>query len=133
MYLELLTENERKVFLDLAYQAMECDGEITQEELETIASYEVECRLNGYKRSKRTLDENLKLLKKSEMSHRKIVLVELIGIWSADNVWKNEELAMMDRVVASLGIPVDQASRIKRWAREFREVIADGFRLLQED
>ena len=133
MFLEMLTEKERKVFMDLAYLAMECDGEVAEEELETLRSYEVECRLPGYKRTQRTLAENLKLLKQSEMSHRRIVLVELIGIWTADNTWKNEELAMMDQVVAGLGIRADNASRIKRWAREFREIIADGFRLLREE
>lgn len=133
MYLEMLTETERKIFLDLAYQAMECDGEISQEEVEIIASYEVECRLPGYKRTQRTEKECIKLLKKSEMSHRRIVLLELTGIWSADNVWKDAELAMMDRVAAGLGIPAAVASRIRRWSREFREIIADGFRLFSED
>ena len=133
MYLEMLKETERKIFLDLAYQAMECDGEISQEEVETIASYEVECRLPGYKRTQRTEKECIKLLKKSEMSHRRIVLLELTGIWSADNVWKDAELAMMDRVAAGLGIPAAVASRIRRWSREFREIIADGFRLFSED
>lgn len=133
MYLEMLTETERKIFLDLAYQAMECDGEISQEEVETIASYEVECRLPGYKRTQRTEKECIKLLKKSEMSHRRIVLLELTGIWSVDNVWKDAELAMMDRVAAGLGIPAAAASRIRRWSREFREIIADGFRLFSED
>ena len=133
MYLEMLTEKERKIFLDLAYQAMECDGEIAKEEMETIKSYEVECQLQGYKRTQRTEKECIKLLKQSEMSHRRIVLLELTGIWSADNEWKDAELAMMDRLAAGLGIPVAVASRIRRWSREFREIIADGFKLFMED
>lgn len=133
MYLEMLTEKERKLFLDLAYQAMECDGEISQEEMETIKSYEVECQLPGYKRTQRTEKECLKLLKQSEMSHRRIVLIELTGIWSADNEWKDAELAMMDRVAAGLGISAMIVSRIRRWSREFRTIIADGFKLLMED
>lgn len=133
MYLEMLTEKERKIFLDLAYQAMECDGEIAKEEMETIKSYEVECQLQGYKRTQRTEKECIKLLKQSEMSHRRIVLLELTGIWSADNEWKDAELAMMDRLAAGLGIPVAVASRIRRWSREFREIIADGFKLFMGD
>ena len=133
MYLEMLTETERKIFLDLAYMAMECDGEIAQGEMDTIKSYEGECQLPGYKRTQRTEKECIKLLKKSEMSHRRIVLLELTGIWSADNEWKDTELAMMDRVAAGLGISATVASRIRRWSREFRELIADGFRLFTED
>lgn len=133
MYLEMLTETERKIFLDLAYMAMECDGEIAQGEMDTIKSYEGECQLPGYKRTQRTEKECIKLLKKSEMSHRRIVLLELTGIWSADNEWKDAELAMMDRVAAGLGISATVASRIRRWSREFRGVIADGLRLFMED
>ena len=133
MYLEMLTETERKIFLDLAYMAMECDGEIAQGEMDTIKSYEGECQLPGYKRTQRTEKECIKLLKKSEMSHRRIVLLELTGIWSADNEWKDTELAMMDRVAAGLGISATVASRIRRWSREFRGVIADGLRLFMED
>ena len=127
MYLEILTEKERKLFLDLAYQAMECDGEISRDEMETIKSYEVECQLQGYKRTQRTERECLKLLKQSEMSHRRIILIELAGIWSVDNEWKDAELAMMDRISAGLGISSMVASRIRRWSREFRSIIADGF------
>lgn len=133
MYLEILTESERKIFLDLAHMAMECDGDIAEEELETLRSYEVECRLPNYVRTKRAEAECLNLLKKSEMSHRRIVLVELMGIWSADGVWADAELAMMDRVVAGLGISTALALRIKRWSREFREIIADGFRLMMSE
>ena len=129
----MLTETERKIFLDLAYMAMECDGEIAQGEMDTIKSYEGECQLPGYKRTQRTEKECIKLLKKSEMSHRRIVLLELTGIWSADNEWKDTELAMMDRVAAGLGISATVASRIRRWSREFRGVIADGLRLFMED
>lgn len=133
MYLEMLSEKERKIFMDLAYMAMECDGEVAQEELEMIRSYEAECRLPGFKRTQRTFDECIKLLKQSEMQHRRIVLLELIGIWAADNVWKTPELNMMDRVSASLGISQDLANRMKRWSREFREIIADGFMLMNEE
>lgn len=133
MYLEMLSEKERKIFMDLAYMAMECDGEVAQEELEMIRSYEAECRLPGFKRTQRTFDECIKLLKQSEMQHRRIVLLELIGIWEADNVWKTPELNMMDRVSASLGISQDLANRMKRWSREFREIIADGFMLMNEE
>jgi len=133
MYLELLTEAERIAFLDVAYQAMECDGEIAKEEQEMLDSYKNECMLPGYVRSSNTLDQNLELLKDSERSHRKIVLLELIGIWSADNEWKDAELQMMDKVARALAIPDSRVNRLRRWSREFRETINDGFRLLMED
>ena len=133
MYLEALSEKERKIFLDLAYFAMECDGEIAKEELETIETYKVECKLPEFTRTQRTMDECIKLLKTSEVMNRRIVFAELCGMWAADNKWTNEELKMMDRVSTGLGIRPELASRIKRWSREFREIVADGFRLIQQE
>lgn len=133
MYLELLTPDERRTFLDLAYQAVEVDGEVAPQEQEMIDSYRNECMLPDYVRSDRTIEQNLEALKQSERSHRKIVLLELIGLWSADNVWKDEELAMMDKVAKELAIPDSRVNRIRRWSREFRQTIADGYHLLMED
>ena len=133
MYLELLTEAERRVFLDIAHQAVECDGNIAQEEMEMLDSYRNECMLTDYVRSANTLDQNLEILKSSERSHRKIVLLELIGIWSADREWKDAELQMMDKVAKELAIPDSRVNRLRRWSCEFRETISDGFHLIMED
>lgn len=133
MYLELLTTDERRVFLDLAHQAMECDGQVAKEEQEMLDSYKNECMIPDYVRSTNTVEQNLELLKGSERSHRKIVLLELIGIWSADNEWQDAELAMMDLVARELAIPDSRVNRLRRWAREFRQTLADGFHLLMED
>lgn len=133
MYLDMLTEEERVAFLDLAWAAVECDGEIAQEELAVMSSYANECHLAVYERKKAPLAELTARLANAERAHKKIVLLELMGIWGADGEWRDAELKMMDEVATGLGIPDSRVNRIRRWSREFRQMIIDGYKLVMED
>lgn len=133
MFLDTLNENERKTFMELCYLAMECDGEICQEEEEAVRSYAHECNLENYVRQNKNLATCMAELKNSSRSHRKIVFLELIGVWAADNEWKDSEIKMMEDVAAGLAIPPSCMNRLKRWARELRTLIVDGYNLVMED
>ena len=133
MYLDVLTEDERKLFLELAWHAVECDGEVADEEKQVMESYQNECQMPGFVRSGITAEAALKELAVSERSHKKIVLLELMGIWGADGEWREEELAMMDKTASALGIPDSRVNRLRRWAREFRQMLVDGYQLVMED
>lgn len=127
MYLELIPNEARSVFLDLAYQAMECDGDIAREEKEVIKSYVNECCLHAYKRSKRTIQQNCEALLSFPMKVRKVVLLELCGVWAADDKWRASEIDMFTAVAARLGIAEMDANRIRRWSSGFRDVIREGY------
>ena len=133
MFLEMLDENERKVFMELGYLAMECDGEVAAEEEETLATYAYECKLADYKRQGKSLNSCLEELKNSSRAHRKIILLELSGIWAADKEWKDEENQMMEEVAKGLAIPPSRMNRLKRWSRELRTLISDGYAMITED
>ena len=133
MFLEMLNEKERIAFMELCYLAMECDREITKEEEETVATYAYECKLENYTRKGMSLEDCLVELKDSSRPHRKIVLLELIGVWAADNEWKDTEIQMMEDVAKGLAIPPSRMNRLKRWSRELRTMISDGYQLITED
>ena len=133
MFLEMLNENERKNFMELGYLAMECDGEVTKEEEDILASYAYECKLADYHRQGKALKSCLDELKNSSRGHRKIILLELMGIWAADDEWKDSENLMMEEVAKGLAIPPSRMNRLKRWSRELRSMIADGYTLITED
>ena len=132
MYLDILTDEEKRLFLDLAWMAVECDGEVADKEREVVASYQGECQLNDYVRSGKTQEEILGVLAMSERSHKKIILLELMGIWGADGEWRDPEITMMDRVANALGIPDSRVNRLRRWSREFRQILVDGYQLVME-
>ena len=133
MFLEMLNENEQKTFMELAYLAVTIDGAISQEEEDVLKSYAYECKLQDYKYQGKTLEACLEELRESSRAHRKIILLELIGVWAADNEWKDAELEMMDKVAKGLAIPDSRKNRLKRWSQELRSLIADGYGLITED
>ena len=133
MFLEMLDKNERILFMELCYLAMECDGVIAEEEEKIIATYAYECKLENYQRQGKSLEECFAALKESSRPHRKIILLELIGVWAADNEWKDKEVQMMEDVAKGLAIPPSRMNRLKRWSRELRTMISDGYQLITEE
>jgi uncharacterized tellurite resistance protein B-like protein len=133
MFLSELLDKEKKVFLGLAFLAMKSDGNISPDEMRVFNTYKHECQLPEYQYKDENLDELLKDLKHSTKKSKRIVLMELMGIWIADNIWEDEEIEMMYHIGESLGLSESETTRLKRWAREMRDIVFDGYELLMRE
>lgn len=131
MFLADLNEHERKHFLDLAYLAMESSGQIKDEEKEVFASYAFECMMEDYEPEASSVDAVTSALAESTPQAKKIILIELMGIWAVDNSWDDGEIDMMNRVGDNFGIPEAMVNRLRRWTRELRTLIAEGCELIE--
>lgn len=131
MFLHELNENECKNFLELAYLAVKSSGEILDEEMEVFESYAYECGLPEYSPEGESVDAVSKALKDSTPQVKKIILTELMGIWAADNRWDDSEMNMLYSLGESFGIPETMTNRLRRWAKEMRELIAEGYEMIE--
>ena len=131
MFLSDLTLSERKNFLDLAYLAMASDGSIDESEERVYGTYKYECELPEHKPSNKPIDELLSELKDSSPYSKRIILMELCGIWSADNAWDELEYKMLYKIAKSFGLTESEADRLKRWSREMKDLIHEGIRLIK--
>ena len=78
MYLNLLNEQEKKDFLELAYHLMGSDGLHQEEEMQVFESYKYECNMLTYKISKQNnLEDIIAHLKNSSSKIKKIILIRL--------------------------------------------------------
>ena len=130
MFLSDLTEKEKEVFLGLAYLAMESSGRIEESEKRVFEAYKYECKQPNYKYEGTPLDILLENLRHSPLSSKKIILMELCGIWAADGVWDEGEYAMLYKVAHVFGIPETEANRIKRCSKEIGDLIQEGISLI---
>ena len=130
MFLSDLTPDECNCFLGLAYLAMGSDGNIGVSEREVFESYKYECQQPDYLYNNETLESLTENLKDSSAQSKKIILMELMGIWAADNKWDDAEIEMMYCIAKHLNIPETMANRLRRWAKEMRELIAEGCELI---
>jgi len=131
MFLSELNEHERTHFLDLAGVAMKSDGHIEPDELEVFKTYAHECMIDGYEPKDRTVADITASLADSTAQVKRIILMELMGIWAADNSWNDAEVAMMHDVGKNFGIPETMVNRLRRWTRELRALIAEGCELIE--
>ncbi|MBT3380740.1 MAG: hypothetical protein HN742_26830 [Lentisphaerae bacterium] len=131
MFLHELNEDEHRAFLELAYNAVKSSGKILDEELDVFRSYAYECEIPDYEPTGEDVDAVVEKLKASTPQVKKVILTELMGIWAADNRWDDGEMDMMYHVGQSFGVPDTMTNRLRRWAKELRELVAEGYELIE--
>ena len=92
MYLSILKENEKKLFLDLAYALSSADGNIANEEKSMIKHYCEEMGIEKYIPSTSEKKEMFKELANiTDVQSKKIFVFELIGLAMTDNCYDETE------------------------------------------
>ena len=105
MYLSILKENEKKMFLDLAYALSSADGNIADEEKNMIDHY---CEEIGIEKSTPAILDKSKIINEldvvTELQSKKIIIFELIGLAIADNSYDEAEKQFISEVVSQFGL-----------------------------
>lgn len=91
MYLNLLSEKNKVLFLELAHHVSKADGVLCKNEILILEKYKQECLLVDYKY--RDLDHLnvLNTLNKETQTVKKIILFELIGLCMSDGEFCDDE------------------------------------------
>lgn len=131
MFLVELNEHERKIFLELAYHAMSSDGQIQSEEQEVFQSYAYECEMPEYRTENVELPALIASAKNFTKRKRRILMLELWGMILADDQIEESEAQWMDQISQEMGFNSAQGRRIRRWAKDFLDIIGDGYRLIE--
>lgn len=99
MYLNLLNKDEQQNFLELARYSMGVNGEHKKEEEEVLLGYKFECQLVEYKANRQDEIENIiTILGASTKKVRKIILIEILGIFQADGEICNKETEFLNKL-----------------------------------
>lgn len=106
MYLSILKENEKKMFLDLAYALSSADGNMADEEKTMIHHYCDEMGIVKQTPSAVVKTEVVKeLVETSELQSKKIIVFELIGLAMADNSYNETEKQFIIEIVSKFDLP----------------------------
>ena len=106
MYLGMLNNEKKHLFLDLEIYMCQIDGDFSDEERNIINAHCMEMRIdNNNFKPELLLDELLSKLQ-SELSERekRIVFFELSGTVLADNVYHKSERKLMERLAEILEV-----------------------------
>jgi tellurite resistance protein len=132
MFLSQLLEVSKKNFLILAKHSMGLNGEFKDEELEIYTSFQHECDLPDYdpEVNKEGLAEAIESLSGRDITIRKVVMIELLGIMMADGVICDAEQEFVNQLSVSFDLEGYQIKRMKRWVSGMNDLVEEGYRIV---
>lgn len=123
MFIELLTEEEQKIFLKLALELEKVSEERcerTKEKLNAFVSRIV-------KESEGDVEElNIDLARLERPLAKKIVLLELISVGYASGNYCDKERAYLRDVAGKIGVDSEKLEQIEDWVQGFISHIGSG-------
>lgn len=132
MFLNQLLEVSKKNFLILAKHAMGLNGELKDEELEIYTSFQHECDLSDYdpEVNEKGLREAITSLSGRDMTIRKVVMIELLGIMLADGEICESEQEFVNQLSVSFDLEGYQIKRMERWVAGMNDIVEEGYRIV---
>lgn len=113
MYLSMLSETNKRLFLNLEIYLSKVDSDFSENERIIIDAHCIEMHIdnNNYEAdmSQSEIFEGLKALTKQES---KIVFLELVGTIMADNVYHVEERALVNKLAEALKLEENDISLV---------------------
>lgn len=124
MFLSVLSEEEKQLFLNLAYTLAYSDGEFGKEEQALIDAYCEEMKTSFHRPEKPI--ELKKLLEdlKTEIleNNRKAVYFELLGLAVVDGKFSEEEKKVMEAVRENFGLSNEFASKCYDFLQQYLQM-----------
>ncbi|MGN0163656.1 MAG: hypothetical protein ACI4EA_08795 [Candidatus Ornithomonoglobus sp.] len=114
MFLSLLSENNKRNFIDLCGYASAADGIFSDVEKETIAAYCREMNINEMipdttKDINTILDD---LYENSNKKEKRIILFELLGLFFSDDVFTDEEQELAKKIADKFEINKEEMQKL---------------------
>ena len=124
MYLGLLKESQKEMFLELAINLAKSDGDYSEEEHAIITSYCQEMQISFERDKKnRSIDElvsEFALLCTAQ--EKKIIAFEIIGLAMCDNVYHEKEKTIIEKMRKEFGLGNEFLEKCKTVIKEYIEL-----------
>lgn len=130
MFLNLLNNSQKRLFLELAVRATEANGVVEIEEKNMLKEFALEMQETPVYSTEKSTEDLLKLIKKdSSEKSLKIVVFEILGIMYSDKVYDSEEKEFIDNMVKAFELPQDLPEKynqlIVRYASLYKEILTE--------
>ena len=120
MYLANLDEQKKRIFLDIAHELVQVDGEFSYDEKVIIQAYCQEMNIVDYEYHKRSRDEIVGDIKKYlTQEDVKIILFELIGLWLADGNYDKSEKEFINNLCSELNVENVYSDKCEEYVRDY--------------
>lgn len=128
MFLNMLTTEEKYHYLNLAEIAANINGTVEDEEREFIDGYKREMNISSdvIPEGIGTDEESIfRFFSASELSHKRIVLFEMIGLLTCDRELDDEESHFIFRLFNGIGLSADEVDTISELSVCYYDIITE--------
>ena len=130
MYLNLLDDDEKRAFAELAERMIEADGLVIGREASALAALKAEMGVSGTGGDGRT-PQDLAGVFKSRRS-KVAALLELIALGYSDTAFSVSEESLVNSVANQMAISPDELQGIEDWVKEHFSLIRRALILMRE-
>jgi len=132
MFLSILNNQEKEVFLNLVINVAEIDGEFTQAEQNQISAYVLEMGItlkekHTYNKSN---SELLQELSKSTIQVRRSIFIEIVALMVVDGM-KDEEVILLNTIQKEFNIKDAFKEQSITWYNNIAPLYKQGFDLIE--
>ncbi len=130
MYLNLLDDDEKRAFAELAEKMIEADGLVIGREAAALAALKAEMGVTDAGDGGRSVDE-LAGVFKSRRS-KVAALLELIGLGYSDTSFSVSEESLVNEAANQMAIGPDDLHQIEDWVKDHFSLIRRALILMRE-
>ena len=130
MYLNLLDDDEKRAFAELAEKMIEADGLVIGREASALAALKAEMGMSDTGNGGRGAEELAGVFKSRRA--KVAALLELIGLGYSDTAFSVSEESLVNTVANQMAISPDELSEIEDWVKEHFGLIRRALILMRE-
>ena len=130
MYLNLLDDDEKRAFAELAERMIEADGLVVGREQAAVAALKAEMGLADAREGVRTVDELAGVFK--DRRSKIAALLELIGLGYSDTSFSVDEESLVNAVANRMAISPDELHNIEAWVQEHFALVRRALILMRD-
>ncbi len=121
MYLNLLKDNEKELFLEMAYYLAAADGNYSDSEKLMMKEYCKEMQVEILHGTiKRTVEEILdEINNKSDEKAKRIFIFELVGLTLVDGCYDESEKEFINKIANKFSVNGQLTGKIEKTLREY--------------
>jgi len=129
MFLNMLDNDEKRAFAQLAEKMIEADGIVVGREAAALASLKAEMGVSGAARDSRSVEELARVFK--DKRSRVAALLELFGLAYTDTTFDLGEQSLIALVAQDMGLTSDEVVALEKWVQDHVELVRRALTLMR--
>jgi len=129
MFLNMLDNDEKRAFVQLAEKMIEADGIVVGREAAALASLKAEMGVSGAARDSRSVEELARVFK--DKRSRVAALLELFGLAYSDTTFDLGEQSLIALVARDMGLTSDEVVALEKWVQDHVELVRRALTLMR--